>query len=438
MSAPLRILTVAHGYPPHEHAGAELAAHWLDRALVARGHAVRAFVRGGGRDVPALVRFHERVDGIPVTRVATAMARATSLRATYVDAGVRAAFEHELAAGTDVVHFQHTIGLSIDLVAAAKAAGARVIFTLHDFWHLCARGQRYTPQGEVCAVIDPAKCARCIRGKRVHWGLNHLAAAPLSALLGLPRYLADNLGARALRRRTAEMIAQLNQADVVTAPSQFVLDEHVRHGLEPTRGVVVPNGIDPAVAAELSPHAAPHVPLRFGYVGSLLPSKGIDLLLAAFSGLGARGATLAIHGSSPWDGGAWERQLAAAHGDPAIRFHGRFGREQFAAVLGSLDVLVLPSRWYENAPITLDEAALARLPVIVAGHGGMAELLAARKIGLAFKPGDAADLRAAMARFLDEAGLWQRLRVPALPVATAPDVAARFEALYRSAPRGAN
>jgi len=431
VTASLRILTVAHGYPPHEHAGAELAAHWLDRALRERGHAVRAFIGGGGREVPALTRLHERVDGIPVTRVATALARATSLRATYLDAGVRAAFEGELAAGADVVHFHHTIGLSVDLVAAAKAAGARVIFTLHDFWHLCARGQRYTPRGEVCATIDPAKCARCIRGKRVHWGWNHLVRAPLAGLLTLPGYLRENLGAGALRRRTAEMIAQLNQADVITAPSRFVLDEHVRHGLDASRTQVVPNGIDPAVAAALAPHAAPRTPLRFGYVGSLLPSKGIDLLLAAFAGLGARGATLAIHGTSPWDGGAWERRIAAGNRDPAIRFHGRFGRERFAEVLSSLDVLVLPSRWYENAPITLDEAALGRLPVIVADHGGMAELLRARANGLGFRPGDAASLRDAMVRFLDEPGLWDRLRSPAQPVPTAPEVAARFESLYR-------
>jgi glycosyltransferase involved in cell wall biosynthesis len=428
----LRILTVAHGYPPHEHAGAELAAHWLDRALLERGHAVRAFVRGGGRDVPALARLCERVDGVPVTRIATAMARATSLRDTYVDAGVRAAFERELAAGADVVHFHHTIGLSIDMVAAAKAAGARVVFTLHDFWHLCPRGQRYTPRGEVCATIDPAKCARCIRGKRVRWGLNRLVRAPVRHLLALPGYLARNLGSGPLRRRTAEIVTELNRADVVTAPSRFVLDEHVRHGLDPARACVVPNGIDLAVAKELVPHDAPHRPLRFGYVGSLLPSKGVDLLLAAFRGVGARGATLEIHGTSPWDGGRFERDLASANRDPAVRFHGRFGRDQFAAVLGSLDVLVLPSRWYENAPITLDEAAFGRLPVIVAGHGGMAELLAARENGLAFTPGDVTSLRAALTRFLDEPNLWHRLRAPAAPVPTAPEVAARFETLYRN------
>ncbi|MBL8843784.1 MAG: glycosyltransferase [Planctomycetes bacterium] len=453
MSAPLRIVVVAHGWPPQEHAGAELAAAWLARGLVERGHAVRAFVRTGWPDLPLLATVRERVDGVAVTRIKTLPEQATSLRGTYLDPGVRAAFERELADGVDVVHFHHTLGLSIDLVEAARQAGARVVFTLHDFWHLCPRGQRYTPSGHLCAEIEPDRCARCIGKKRARYALQRFAREPGRALLGLPRYLAENLGTLAIRRRSAEMLAAVGRADVVTAPSQFVLDEHRRQGLHAPSAVVVANGIAAEVAEALRPREAPGAPLRFGFVGSLLPSKGADLLLTAFRGLveggraaGASGggtagtahdaattcATLAIHGTSPWDGGAYARRLEEQHRHPAIRFHGRFGREQLADVLGSIDVLVVPSRWYENAPITLDEAALARLPVVVAGHGGMAELLAARGNGLAFRPGDAADLQAALARFLREPGLWQALRTPRVPIPTAAAIAAQFESLYRA------
>lgn len=434
MSAPLRILTVVHGYPPNEHAGAELAAHWLDRALVARGHDVRVFARGGGADLPEFARTRERVGGVAVTRLKTFPENASELRGTYLNPGVRRLFEEELAAGADVVHFHHTLGLSVDLIEAAKQAGARVVFTLHDFWHLCPRGQRFMPNGHLCADIDHARCGRCIRKKQARYLLQRFAKEPLRALLGLPRYVAENLGARALRRRAAEIVAQLNRADVVAASSRFVRDEHVAHGLDPARAVVVPNGIDPEVAAQLARHDAPRSPLRFGYAGSLLPSKGVDLLLEAFAGLGARGATLAIHGSSPWDGGAYGRKLAAANRDPAIRFHGAYARAKVAEVMASLDVLVLPARWYENAPVSLDEAAIAGIPVIVADHGGMAEFLAARRNGLSFRAGDAASLRAALQRFVDDPLLWLRLREPAVAVPTAAEIAATFERLYRGEP----
>jgi glycosyltransferase involved in cell wall biosynthesis len=432
-SAPLRILAVVHGYPPREESGAELCAHWLARALRERGHAVRVFARTDDPALPELARVHEQVDGVPVTRLRTAPDRATSLRATYLDARVRAAFEQELARETrpaDVVHVHHTIGLSIDLIEAAKRAGAKVAATLHDFWYLCPRGQRFTPWGHHCTEIDYRRCSRCIARKRARWALHHLAQRPLAFLAGLPGYLVENLHTRAIARRRAEILARLNACDLVLAPSRFVLDEHVRHGLDPSRARVAENGVDASFVTRLSPRGAPGRPLRFGYVGSFLPSKGVDLLVDAFQEMPAGDATLDLHGTSPWDGGAFARQVERRNRHPGVRFHGAFEHHRLPDVLAALDVLVLPSRWYENAPVTLDEAALAGIPVVVAGHGGMAELLARRRNGLAFTPNDPADLREKLLRFAREPGLWESLRRPAAPVRTPAAAAEQFERLF--------
>jgi glycosyltransferase involved in cell wall biosynthesis len=274
------------------------------------------------------------------------------------------------------VHAHHTLGLSIDLLDAARRAGAKVITTIHDFWYLCPRGQRFTPWGENCAEIDFARCSRCIAKKRVRWGLLHLRAGlrrPLRTLAGLPGYVRENLHTRALRHRTAEIVAELNACDRVLAGSQFVLDEHVRHGLLPARARRFENGIDAAWTAQLPARDAPNRPLRFGYVGSFLSSKGVDLLVTAFQSMPREGATLDLHGTSPWDGGVFARKVEAGNRHPLVRFHGAFGRERLAGILATIDVLVVPSRWFENVPVTMDEAALARIPVVVAGHGGMAE-----------------------------------------------------------------
>jgi glycosyltransferase involved in cell wall biosynthesis len=432
---PLRLLVVVHGYPPAEHAGAELCAHWLARALIDRGHDVRVFARTGDPNLPELSLVHEQVDGVPVTRLRTAPDRATSLRATYLDPGVRAVFERELAAAAaagrpfDAVHFHHTLGLSLDLIDAAKRAGARVLVTLHDFWHLCPRGQRFTPWGHLCADIDFSRCSRCIAKKRAKWALNHLLQRPLAFLAGLPGYVVENLHVRALRRRMGEMVAQLNAADLVLSPSRFVLDEHVRHGLDASRARVFENGIDPSRLAHLPARAAPGRPLRFGCLGTFLPSKGVDLLVDAFQEMPPGDATLDLHGTSPWDGGAFARKVAASNRHQGVRFHGRFEPARLPEILASIDVLVVPSRWFENAPVTLDEAALANLPVLVANHGGMAESLARRRNGLAFSPDDPADLRAQMLRFLREPDLWARSRRPATRVRTAAEAAEELESM---------
>lgn len=432
---PLRFLTVVHGYPPSEHAGAELCAHWLARALIDRGHDVRVFARTGDPILPELALVHEQVEGVPVTRLRTAPDRATSLRATYLDACVRAVFERELAAAAadgrpfDAVHFHHTLGLSLDLIDAAKRAGARVLVTLHDFWHLCPRGQRFTPWGHLCADIDLSRCSRCIAKKRAKWALNHLVQRPLAFLAGLPGYVAENLHTRALRRRMEAMIAQLDAADLVLCPSRFVLDEHVRHGLDPSRARVFENGIDPSRLAHLPERAAPARPLRFGCLGTFLPSKGVDLLVDAFQPIPPGEATLDLHGTSPWDGGAFARRVAASNRHPGVRFHGPFEPSHLPEILSSIDVLVVPSRWFENAPVTLDEAALAHLPVLVANHGGLAESLARRRNGLAFTPDDPADLRAKLLRFAREPGLWAELRESREPVKRAVDAAAELESI---------
>ncbi len=430
MSTPLRILFVAHGWPPREQAGAELVAAQLAAALARRGHAVAAFAASGDPAVPPHVVTRAAVDGLSVTRVRTAMERADSLRATVFDPRVRRLFDEELAQGFDVVHVHHLLGLSSDLVEAAKRSGARVVVTLHDFWYLCARGQRLMPGGHLCSDIDLSRCARCIAGKRAKWGARFVAERGLRALRELPGYLAANLGKRALRRRMEEYSAALAAADVVTAPSRFVLDEHARFGLSPSKARFVENGVDDGFVARLAPRAAPGAPLRFGFVGSMLPSKGVDLLLEAFRGVALGRAALDLFGTSPWDGGALERKLRARHARENVRFHGPFAHERIADVLAAIDVLVLPSRWYENAPVTLDEAALAPFPVVVVSHGGMAEWFERRRNGLAFRPDDAADLRAQLLRFVDEPGLWERLRRPAHPVRTVAASAAEFEAIY--------
>jgi glycosyltransferase involved in cell wall biosynthesis len=430
MSRPLRLLFVAHGWPPKEQAGAELVAAQLAQELARRGHSVAAFAASFDRHLPPHAVVRETVEGIPVTRVRTAMDRADSLHATVVDGRVRQLFEAELARGVDLVHVHHLMGLSSDLVAAAKRAGARAVVTLHDFWYHCARGQRLMPGGHLCTDVDLERCARCIAGRRAKWAARFVTRRPLRGLAGLPDYLAQNLGKRALRRRIADYGEALAAADLVTAPSQFVLDEHVRQGLAPGKARFVENGIDASFVAQLPPRGPPARPLRFGYVGSFLKTKGVDLLLEAFAPLNPERARLDLFGTSPWDGGRFARTLERAHARSNVRFHGPFPHAQIADVLAQVDVLVVPSRWFENAPVTLDEAALAGIPVVVAGHGGALEWTQRRQNGLAFRPGDPFDLRAALERFVNEGSLWESLRRPRHPVRRVEDSAAEFEELY--------
>ncbi len=438
MGGKLSILQVSHGFPPREQAGAELCCFFLSRELLRRGHRVEVLARGEDPSRPAGSLEREEHEGIPVTRIYTDPSRVRSMRDTWLDGTVRARFEAILERGFQVVHFHHLYGLSLDLVEAARAAGAAVAVTLHDFWFLCPRGQRFTPAGRLCREILPGRCSLCMAKKRARWAWNALAGAlregewkrPHRSLPAGLAYLARNLHTRPIRERTRACLDALNRADLVLSPSRFLLEEYRARGLSRERSAWSENGLDFEWTRELDPREDPHSPFRFGFVGSFLHSKGVETLLAAFRGIEPGRAELHLHGSSPWDGGAYAASLAKKYGRPDIFFHGPFPHEEIPGVLSSIDVLAVPSLWFENAPLTLDEAALAEIPVVASDMGGMKEITLRRKNGLLFRPGDPAALRSALERFLDEEGLWESLRRPAHPVRSAREQAEEMEERY--------
>ncbi len=136
----MKVLTVAHGFPPEQMAGAELYAFRTARGLRARGFDVQVLApsaRPGAREY-ALV--DEVVDGIPVRRLINNFRDLHRLASTYANPEIEAVFEQVLAEECpDVVHIHHTIGTSGRTAELARARGAVVIITLHDFWYHCAR-----------------------------------------------------------------------------------------------------------------------------------------------------------------------------------------------------------------------------------------------------------------------------------------------------------
>jgi hypothetical protein len=115
-----------------------------------------------------------------------------------------------------------------------------------------------------------------------------------------------------------------------------------------------------------------------------------------------------------------------------VEFRGRFDNARLSEVYAEIDVLIVPSVWFENSPITIHEAFLTHTPVIASDIGGMAEYVRDGVDGLHFKVGDDADLAAKMQRFLDEPGLVERLSKDWIPIKTIAEDAAVTEFRYRA------
>lgn len=227
----------------------------------------------------------------------------------------------------------------------------------------------------------------------------------------------------------------LRRAKAVTACSSFVLaDAYRRFGLPEGRGRVVPNGVDLAGDAVLTPLSVPFDRFVLG-LGRVVRKKGFDLLLDAFARLAPQrpGLGLVVGGDGPERDALAERVRELGLEDRVL-LPGSLSRAQVAWAMANADVFVLPSR-VEPFGIVVLEALRARKPVVVSAHGGATEIVRDEREGLVADPFDADALAAAIARTLEESALRERLTRAGEARVRAYDwplVADRYRSIYRS------
>jgi glycosyltransferase involved in cell wall biosynthesis len=174
------------------------------------------------------------------------------------------------------------------------------------------------------------------------------------------------------------------------------------------RWILLPLGVDVDAFRPVG-HAPPSGALRVGFVGRLIPHKGVDVLLAA-AALDPR-IDVEIFGSGPE-----EDALMARAGDLGISyrvtFHGHVADQDMPSVYQRVDVLAVPSvptsGWVEQFGRVVVEAQASGVPVVASASGALPDVVG--DDGILVPPGDVPALRDALARFLDEPGLWERLR----------------------------
>jgi glycosyltransferase involved in cell wall biosynthesis len=221
--------------------------------------------------------------------------------------------------------------------------------------------------------------------------------------------------------------------DLFISPSNFLRVKFNDFGIPKDKIVYVPNGFKMDLFDALS--RIPSENIRFGYIGTFIPSKGIHVLLEAFNSINSNNAELRIHGTPLAyhqgfiDYPGYLRSLAKRDN---IRWFGKYNNKDIAKILSEIDVLVVPSIWYENAPLTIHEAFMASVPVITANIGGMKELVRDNENGLLFQAGDSSDLAAIMQKVLDNPGLLDELRKSIKPVTPIASHAIEIRKLYDS------
>lgn len=374
----MRVLQVAHGYPPAEAGGAELLTGWLSTWLADAGHRAAVVARGADASRREGEVFYEEAQGVEIARIVSNCVdlpfreHYSSLR---FDSQLRA---HLRCFDPDVVHVQHTAGLSGRVIEIARQEGYPITLALHDAYYVCARVHLVDAWGENCPGPDEGRrCLSCLE--------NWPGADPahrLSYFRGL-----------------------LARPHAIFAPSEWLAEIYRRIFPEISSKLVVePPGIplfDPI------PAQRPRRPLRLVAFGSLIPEKGFHLIAEALALLPPGSARCRVFGPRVERAVSYAETLEDRRSRD-FEVAGAVAHEEIPRVLAESDAVVIPSICGESFSFVAREAFRAGVPVVAARSGALVEALADGEHGILFEPGSPAALAQAI-RELEDPDRFRRL-----------------------------
>jgi glycosyltransferase involved in cell wall biosynthesis len=310
----------------------------------------------------------------------------------------------------DVVHFQQPTLMGCELISLIRRLlpTVPIVYTLHDYAPICHRDGKLvrTRTEALCLEASPRRCHECF------------LETPEEDFF--------------LRKRFIQ--AHFNHVDRFLAPSHFLLERYVDWGIPREKIQFEDYGRPPALPVPESDEARPRT--RLGYFGELSPHKGIEVLLRAMRILldEQPDIHLWLHGANLDRYPEHEQQQfwSLLDGTRAnVTFSGGYDRNSLPQLMSQIDWLVVPSRWWENSPLVIQEAFLYGRPVICSGIGGMAEKVSSGVNGLHFTVSDPRNLADNIRAAATTPGLWDELRSGIPPVYSMQEHVESLSSLYR-------
>ncbi len=286
----------------------------------------------------------------------------------------------------DVVHFHNLHNLGAALIDQAAARGVPAYFSTHNYWLVCPRAYLMTGQGEICAGPgdDGGDCASCVGSPDRPGHRERLGAIRERFTRGVDVCLAVSDAMRstlAAQGYPAEMIDVVRQAVPAT--------DDVWARLGSTRA--------PGRSGER---------LTVAFFGSAYGHKGPQLLADAAQRTEHELRVL-IHGEvRP----PMEKLLRRIDGRGVVEVRGEFTSSELPDLLAGVDAAVMPSMWWDCAPLAAAECLAGRVPLVAPRLGGLGEAVRDEVDGLLFEGLDAGDLARQLDRLAGEPGLLERLQ----------------------------
>jgi glycosyltransferase involved in cell wall biosynthesis/MoaA/NifB/PqqE/SkfB family radical SAM enzyme len=386
------ILKIIHGYPADYNAGSEVYTQSICNEL-SKFHKVTVFSREENPYAPDFtMRYKKESENLDFYFINMAQGK-DGFRHKELDEKFAALVSNIIK--PDVAHIGHLNHLSIGIVDELNKQHIPILFTLHDFWLMCPRGQFLqrntdgTLVWQLCEKQDHHKCAT-VCYKPLHSGLSPSSNSKLTYELShrIPKDL-DALNDEEhwqnwIAARMKETQSIIDKIDLFIAPSNYLRNRFILDFAVPEKKIIYLDYGFPTEYLTQTEKSTEKNEFTFGYIGTHIPAKGLNHLIEAFNKIQGS-STLRIFGRHNGQSTAALKQLAALSKN-RIEFAGEYINHNLANdVFSKVDCIVVPSIWGENSPLVIHEAQACKIPIITADFGGMKEYVQHLVNGLLFK-----------------------------------------------------
>ena len=443
----MRIILTSHQFLPKFSFGTEKLTFECGRELSKRGHEVQVMTsEPATEELPHDAKKDYVYEGLNVRTFGMSLGTTSDPLRYEFDNPQMADRMRALILETapDVLHVWHAGRLSGSIIAAAREMGVPVVFTATDFWSLCrVIHLRRADTGELCLGPNRAgtNCLRCyiarthvsqeMKNRYLNKSDLELTAytnLAKSSILKNSRYGGR---IRTVVERISFLKDTINSTDRVIAPTRLTRDMLLRNGIDSNLLRVSRYGIETSHITSIARSPERPETVRFGFMGGLVRHKGVHNLIKAFRLIPRdMNAELKVYGDPKRAPEYFAEIESLAGDDPRIVFPGAFEGAKVGEVLPEIDVLVVPSAWYENTPLVVYEAFASGTPVIATDLGGLSEVIEHGKNGLLFAVDNVEDMSLQLRRFLEEPDLVSRLRAGIEPVRTVAESVDDLERVY--------
>lgn len=384
-----RILVMAHAHPDFSLGGGEIAAYNLFKAYKANEQVEDAwFLARADRGRGITGHISKRRDNEYLWE--QGVHDWHLMKAAHQDSVTTWFADLIKALKPTVVHTHHYAHLGLEYLRVIKQVdpSIRIVMTLHEYMAICSNNGQMIKTGsfKLCSRSSYDECRQCF-----------------------PERTAEDFW---LRKHF--FMSHFELVDQFVSPSEFLRQRYIDWGLPADKIVVIENGQSDEAPLPPRPLAEGETRNRFGFFGQINPYKGLDVLLRALNHMSKperKKIVLEVHGANlEHQSKEFQAHIEVLRAplikQGVLQWVGPYQPHEIRARMAGVDWVIVPSIWWENSPMVIQEAFSCGRPLLVSNIGGMREKVRDGIDGFRVSSGSVQEWRSVLSRVATNDGLW--------------------------------